>query len=76
MAFGRGRTEKASRQAPKAEPTPASTQAPTTEPSSASKQAPTTEAKPEPGAGLRGMKTTAAFRTLNFELYARPVSQT
>ena len=27
-----------------------------------------------PGDGLRSMKTSAAFRALNFELYTRPVS--
>ena len=27
-----------------------------------------------PGEGLRSLKTSNVFRTLNFELYARPVS--
>ena len=27
-----------------------------------------------PGEGLRTLKTSNVFRTLNFELYARPVS--
>ncbi|XP_078488738.1 small integral membrane protein 8 [Ciona intestinalis] len=26
----------------------------------------------EPGAGLRGLRSTTAFRALNFELYVRP----
>lgn len=28
----------------------------------------------EPGAGIRALKTTGVFRAVNFELYARPVS--
>jgi hypothetical protein len=28
----------------------------------------------KPGEGLRSLKTSSVFRTLNFELYARPVS--
>ena len=27
-----------------------------------------------PGEGLRSLKTSSVFKTLNFELYARPVS--
>ena len=27
-----------------------------------------------PGEGLRSLKTSSVFRTLNFELYTRPVS--
>lgn len=31
--------------------------------------------KPQaPGEGIRSLRTSAAFRALNFELYARPVS--
>jgi len=30
-------------------------------------------AKHVPGDGIRSLKTSAAFRTLNFELYAKPV---
>lgn len=30
------------------------------------------EASNEPGAGIRGMKTSNAFRIINFELYAKP----
>lgn len=28
----------------------------------------------KPGEGLRSMKSTTAFRVINFELYAKPVS--
>lgn len=30
--------------------------------------------KAEPGDGLRSLKSTTAFRAINFELYAKPVS--
>lgn len=29
--------------------------------------------RPEPGDGIRGSRSTAAFRALNFELYMKPV---
>lgn len=29
----------------------------------------------QPGEGIRSMKTSQAFRALNFELYAKPVSK-
>lgn len=28
----------------------------------------------QPGEGIRSMKSTTLFRTVNFELYAKPVS--
>lgn len=28
--------------------------------------------KPTPGEGIRSMKSTTAFRAINFELYAKP----
>lgn len=28
----------------------------------------------QPGEGIRSLKTSSAFRVLNFELYAKPVS--
>lgn len=35
----------------------------------------TTTSKPhQPGEGIRSMKSTMAFRAINFELYAKPVS--
>lgn len=30
--------------------------------------------KEKPGDGLRSMRSTTAFRVINFELYAKPVS--
>lgn len=29
----------------------------------------------KPGDGIRSMRSTTAFRVVNFELYAKPVSQ-
>lgn len=28
----------------------------------------------QPGSGIRSMRSTTAFRAINFELYAKPVS--
>lgn len=43
-------------------------------PKPSAKDVKNSEVEKGPGSGIRQLKTTAAFRTFNFELYVKPVS--
>lgn len=43
-------------------------------PTAATAGKPTEAYVPKPGDGIRSLQSTTLFRTINFELYAKPVS--
>lgn len=55
-------------------PDNSTSQKPNAAPENVSSQPSAANRSTEPGSGIRSMKTTTAFRVVNFELYAKPVS--